>query len=198
MNSNKESKNNAAKVWSCGSEHCPHDRYWPSTFSYTDDYVHYVWGSDKKFRTGVDTCGKPQFLSRWELRGKGTFVTPKHCHNPLLRVEAGTQLKWRQSSVGLNVRPFQPAFPSCYNRSPKEKLRVMNTEHKHWSEIKDTWRNTDPSKQRSQHTQQRVPGNTPNFPSTPNKGIPTHRLPLPLLSAQHTRLSNAPLCLHCY
>lgn len=137
----KEMKYNSPKVWSCGNKHCPHDCYWPTTFSYTTDYEHYVWGSDNKFRSGADNCGRPKFLFHWELQGKGAIVTPKHCHKPVLKVEAGTALKWRISTVGLSVRFFQPAFPSSYTllRSPTRTLSVMNTESKHARTNQEMW-----------------------------------------------------------
>lgn len=109
--------NTAAKVWSCGNEHCPHDRYWPRTLSYTTDYEHSVWGSDKKFRQGVDTCGMPQFVFLSELGPeRGTIVGPKHCQHPVLRVTAGTQLRWRKSSVRPKVHLLQAAFQRDYNQ----------------------------------------------------------------------------------
>ncbi|KAK9901111.1 hypothetical protein WJX75_006341 [Coccomyxa subellipsoidea] len=42
----------------------------------------------------------PQFLLLSELGPeRGTIVSPKHCQHPVLRVTAGTQLRWRKSSV---------------------------------------------------------------------------------------------------
>lgn len=99
----KNGKAQQTKVWSCGYEDCPHDRYWPRQFLYTTVYEHHVWGSDKKFRNGEDTCGMPQFIFLADLEG-AAVVSRKYSHNPVLRIPAGTEMKWRQSSVGLGMK----------------------------------------------------------------------------------------------
>lgn len=99
------SRSAEVKVWSCGNEHCPKHRYWPRSHLYLEDYEHFVWGSDKKFRTGEDSCRMPQYLYRAEL-GPGTKLSPKKCQKPILTVKGGTELNWRVSSVGIEVILF--------------------------------------------------------------------------------------------
>lgn len=106
----------SAKVWSCGCEQCPYDRYWPRYHHYTEDYEHAVWGSDMKFRNGEDTCGRPQFLFRYEL-GEGMEISPKNCQKPVLSVKSGTELMWRLSHVGMKVHVFRIAFDNGSGRA---------------------------------------------------------------------------------
>lgn len=75
----KNGKAQQTKVWSCGYEDCPHNRYWPRQFLYTTVYEHHVWGSDKKFRNGEDTCGMPQFIFLADLEG-AAVVSRKYSH----------------------------------------------------------------------------------------------------------------------
>lgn len=184
----KEMNYNSPKVWSCGNKHCPHDCYWPTTFSYTTEYEHYVWGSDNKFRSGADNCGQPQFLFHWEQQGKGANVTPKHCHKPVLKVEAGTALKWRISTVGLNVRFFQPAFPSSCKHSASITNKNTFCDEYRTQTHKDKPRDVDNPDPNKQHVTSH-PTSSPRYHlpiSHHNKYRRSCTLLLPLLSTPPT------------